>query len=230
MDQPSFKQGIRDCLPTLLGYFSIGLACGIVGIATHLSTLEITLLAVLVYAGAAQFIICALIAVGSPISAIIFTTFIVNLRMFLLSMTLAPAFRQESLLKNIGIGTLLTDETFGVAINQMVQQKRVSAAWMYGLNLTAYLFWILSCFLGAVFGQWISDPEMFGLDFSLTAMFLALLVLQLEHIPSGKLKLYLSLIVYIIIFMLIFCMLVPSYVAIILSTIVVASIGVIKDR
>ncbi|MDQ0216792.1 4-azaleucine resistance transporter AzlC [Oikeobacillus pervagus] len=227
---PTFSQGVKDCVPTLIGYTSIGIAMGIVGASSNLSILEVTLLSTLVYAGASQFIICALLVSGSPISVIVFTTFIVNLRNFLLSMTLAPHFTKYSLLKNIGIGALVTDESFGVAINKIAKREMINAKWMNGLNVTAYLFWILSCMLGAIFGKWISNPEVFGLDFSLTAMFLALLVLQLQSIDNGKLKFYLSLIIYVVLLMLVLCMFVPSYIAIILSTIIVATIGVVKDK
>lgn len=227
---PTFSQGVKDCVPTLIGYISIGIAMGIVGAASNLSILEVSLLSILVYAGASQFIICALLVSGSPFSVIVFTTFIVNLRHLLLSMTIAPHFTNDTLLKNIGIGALLTDESFGVAANKIAKREMINASWMNGLNLTAYIFWILSCTLGAIFGKWISNPEVLGLDFSLTAMFLALLVLQLESIDHGKLKFYLSLIVYVVLLMLILCMFVPSYIAILLSTIIVATIGVVKDK
>ncbi|WP_099364231.1 AzlC family ABC transporter permease [Fredinandcohnia onubensis] len=227
---PTFSQGVKDCVPTLIGYISIGIAMGIVGAASNLSIVEIALLSVLVYAGAAQFIICALLVSGSPFSVIVFTTFIVNLRHLLLCMTLAPSFKNDSLLKNIGIGALVTDESFGVAANKIAKREMINASWMNGLNLTAYIFWILSCTLGAIFGKWISNPEVLGLDFSLTAMFLALLVLQVESMERGKLKFYLSLIAYVILFMLVLCMFVPSYIAILLSTMIVATIGVVKDK
>ncbi|MEH7381075.1 AzlC family ABC transporter permease [Bacillus sp. JJ1533] len=227
---PTFSQGVKDCVPTLIGYVSIGIAMGIVGASSNLSIVEIALLSSLVYAGAAQFIICALLVSGSPISVIVFTTFIVNLRNFLLSMTLAPHFTKYSLMKNVGIGALVTDESFGVAINKIAKKEVINAHWMNGLNVTAFISWILSCILGAIFGKWISNPEVFGLDFSLTAMFLALLVLQFQTIEHGKLKFYLSLIVYVVLLMLVLCMFVPSYIAILLSTIIGATIGVVKDK
>jgi 4-azaleucine resistance transporter AzlC len=231
VENPStFSQGVKDCIPTLIGYISIGIAMGIVGVSSNLSIAEITLLAALVYAGASQFIICALLVTESPITVIIFTTFIVNLRNFLLCMALAPHFTKYSLMKNIGIGALVTDESFGVAINKISKKGYMNAEWMNGLNITAYIFWILSCMLGAIFGKWISDPKVFGLDFSLTAMFLALVVLQFQNIENGKIKFYLSLVLYVVLLMIVLCMFVPSYIAIILSTIIVATIGVVKDK
>lgn len=54
----TFKQGVKACIPTLLGYAGVGLSFGIVAVASGFSLLEIILLCLLVYAGAAQFIIC----------------------------------------------------------------------------------------------------------------------------------------------------------------------------
>lgn len=48
---------------------------------------------------------------------------------------------------------------------------------MHGLNTTAYLNWIAANIAGAFFGKWITNPEKFGLDFALPAMFIGLLVL-----------------------------------------------------
>jgi 4-azaleucine resistance transporter AzlC len=229
-EKSEFWQGVKDCIPTLLGYTSIGLAAGIVGVSIHLSVAEIALFAALLYAGAAQFIIYALLAANSPVSAIIVTTFIVNLRNFLLSMTIAPHFTQYSLWKNIGIGSLVTDESFGVAVNKVANGEKLNDRWMNGLNITAYLFWILSCVLGALVGKWISNPEALGLDFSLTAMFVALLVSQLQSIKKDKIELYFSLVVYMIASMFLLTFFVPSHVAIIVSTVIVATIGVVKVK
>ncbi|PAQ15551.1 branched-chain amino acid ABC transporter permease [Bacillaceae bacterium SAOS 7] len=229
-EQLTFVQGVKDCVPTLLGYISIGFAAGVVGVASGLSVMEIALMSMFVYAGAAQFIICGMLATASPPSAIIFTAFIVNLRHFLLSATLAPHFSQYSLLKNTGIGALVTDESFGVAASRIFSSKPVNDRWMNGLNLTAYITWIAACVVGAILGKWVSDPEKFGLDFALTAMFVALLVLQIDSLKRSQLMHYLFLIV-----MMVACMYVLSFflsidLAVILSTVIVATIGVVTSR
>jgi 4-azaleucine resistance transporter AzlC len=226
----TFRQGAKDCIPTLLGYISIGLAAGVVGVSSHLSVMEVALLSALVYAGAAQFIICALMVANSSISAIILTTFIVNLRHFLLSATVAPKFTKYSLLKNVGIGVLLTDESFGVSSSKIAKGEPINDRWMNGLNITAYVSWIIACTTGAIFGHLLSNPEAFGFDFALTAMFLALLVLQIESVLPSKLNHYLRLILYMAITMIVLSFLVPSHMAVLISTIIVATIGVVTDK
>ncbi|MBC1209592.1 AzlC family ABC transporter permease [Listeria booriae] len=230
VSEGSFLQGVKDCIPTLLGYISIGIAAGVAGIAANLNVLEVTLLAVFVYAGAAQFIICAMLLTNSTTLAIIVTTFIVNFRHFLLGATLAPHFQKDSMLKNIGISLLVTDESFGVAAMKLAKKEPMYAAWMNGLNITAYVVWIASCALGGMVGKLIPNPALFGLDFALTAMFVALFVFQLQSVPKSKLRHIAFLILYMLIFMIGLSFVVSSNVAVVLSTLIVATIGVVTDR
>jgi len=230
LGENSYWQGIKDCVPTLLGYISIGFAFGVVGISSGISVLEVALLSFLVYGGASQFIFCALLVAGSPPAVIIFTTFMVNLRHFLLSLTLTPHFSHYSLGRNIGIGILLTDESFGVAASKLAGGSRLGDKWMYGLNFAAYVCWGLSCLLGAVAGQWVENPEPLGLDFALTAMFVALLVLQIGDGVSSKIRTSLTLILCTIIAMVLFSFFMPTYIAVLLTTILVAGLGAVMDR
>ena len=56
---------MKECIPTLLGYASVGLSFGIVAVSQNFSVLEIILLCLIIYAGAAQFIICTLVIAGT---------------------------------------------------------------------------------------------------------------------------------------------------------------------
>ncbi|MGW5357259.1 AzlC family ABC transporter permease [Staphylococcus xylosus] len=226
----TFKQGVKECIPTLLGYAGVGLSFGIVAVASGFSMLEIILLCLLVYAGAAQFIICALVISGTPIFAIILTTFIVNSRMFLLSMTLAPSYKNYNLLNRIGLSTLVTDETFGVAITPHLKGEKINDRWLHGLNITAYVFWTFACIIGAVFGKYIHQPEALGLDFAITAMFIFLAVSQFESLRRSKINTYFVLIICVIVMMLSLSLFMPSYLAIILASTIAALIGVVMER
>lgn len=180
----TFKQGVIACVPTILGYFGIGIAAGILGKSSGLSIMSIVLMSMIIYGGSSQFIIIGMLATNSPFSAIVFTTFLVNARHFLMSLSVAEYFRDFSMAKSIGIGTLLTDESYGVLMNPIMNGKNVSFKWVNGLNITAYLVWIFSTLVGALIGNLIPNPNQFGLDFALVAMFIGLIVLQIE----GQLK------------------------------------------
>ncbi|CAC6095062.1 AzlC domain protein [Staphylococcus aureus subsp. aureus 21251] len=49
----SFRQGVQECIPTLLGYAGVGISFGIVASSQNFSILEIILLCLVIYAGAA---------------------------------------------------------------------------------------------------------------------------------------------------------------------------------
>ncbi|PZD96170.1 branched-chain amino acid ABC transporter permease [Paenibacillus sambharensis] len=176
-----FWQGVKDCVPTLLGYLSIGFACGVVGRTAGLSTAEIVLLSTFLYAGSAQFIVAGMIAAGGTMYSIIVTVLFVNIRHLLLSAAISPYFRSFPWWKNVLLGSQLTDETFGVAVNRLSNDWKHRDKWMFGLNITAHINWIAATFAGAYFGAWIPDPEAYGLSFALPAMFIGLLVLQMAH-------------------------------------------------
>ena len=180
----SFREGVIACIPTVLGYFGIGLAAGILGKSSGLSIMSIVLMSAIIYGGSSQFIIIGMLMTNSPVSAIVFTTFLVNARHFLMSLSVAEYFRDFSIPKSIAIGSLLTDESYGVLMNPIMNGKQVSFQWVNGLNITAYLVWILSTLVGGLVGNLIPNPEQFGLDFALVAMFIGLVVLQID----GELK------------------------------------------
>lgn len=44
MKKYAFREGMRDAIPTVLGYASIGLACGVVSVNSGISTVEMGLM------------------------------------------------------------------------------------------------------------------------------------------------------------------------------------------
>ena len=123
MKEKGFWEGAQAAMPTALGYVSIGLACGIIG-APYVTPVEMGLMSLFVYAGSAQFAMLALIAVQAPVAAIAMTVFLINLRLFLLSLHASTYFRHTSLWQNIGMSSLLTDETYGVLMGELAIQTR----------------------------------------------------------------------------------------------------------
>ena len=183
-----FLAGVRDCLPVVLGYLAIGLAFGVVARTAGLSVLEATLMSVLLYAGSAQFITVGLIAAGAPALATIVTVALVNIRHLFYSAALAPHLHRAPLWKNLLAGIELTDETFALAASRLGTGAAVQHSWLFGVNVTAQLTWVTATCVGALLGQRVSNVSALGLDFALTAMFAALLVLQIVHRPRLRIS------------------------------------------
>ncbi len=62
----SFSDGVKACLPTVMGYLGIGIAMGIVGKSAHLAIWQIFMMSTLVYAGSAQFYLMWIAFVKCP--------------------------------------------------------------------------------------------------------------------------------------------------------------------
>jgi len=177
----TFAGGARAGLPVVLGYLGIGLAAGAVERAAGFSYAEVLLLSMVLYAGSAQFVLTSMVALASPLSAVVLTVFFVNVRHLLLSAALAPYFRTLPAWKNALLGLQLTDETFVVAAGRFAKRPPEGAAWMAGLNLAAYSTWALANLAGAVFSAQFAGSAAGTrvLGFALPCMFAGLLVLQL---------------------------------------------------
>ncbi|MGX7199086.1 AzlC family ABC transporter permease [Enterococcus nangangensis] len=223
--------GVKDTLPTVFGYIGIGLAFGIVGKAAGFSPLVITLMSIFIYAGSAQFITVSMLAAYSPILSIVLSTFLVNSRMILMSMTLAPYFKKQSVLKNIMIGTLLTDESFALSMNKLnYTERQLNFRWMNTANVISYLTWIVSTLVGALLGNFITNPEKFGLDFALVAMFIGLLYLQFIADRSLKRSLQLVVIAFTLVCTYFGLIFIPSNLLILAVTLIGCGFGVMMKH
>ncbi|MEK8128041.1 AzlC family ABC transporter permease [Paenibacillus filicis] len=225
----SFWLGVKDCVPTLLGYLSIGFAAGVVGKTSGLSGLEVVLMSTFLYAGSAQFVFAGMFAAGAGPLSIMLTVLFVNMRHLLLSAAISPYFRNQPAWKNVLIGSQLTDETFGVAIQRL--RTGISGGadrWMFGLNVTAQINWIIATWVGAYLGAWIPDPDAVGLPYALPAMFAGLLVMQIaaQHRKLPELLTAVGAVIFLIVAM----QLMPVNIAVIAAILVAPLIGMGVER
>ncbi|SYW04149.1 Branched-chain amino acid transport protein [Oenococcus oeni] len=198
----TYRSGVKDVLPTVFGYIGVGMAFGIVADANHLSILAVLFMSLLVYAGSVQFLISAMLLAGSPVSTIVLSAFLINSRIILIGASIANHFKKSSLLQNIFIGSLLTDETFALAMTKVNKTDgRLTTAWFNAANIVAYFIWVISTVVGCALGKMIKDPLEFGLDFALIAMFVGLLYLQIINDHSKTIHLQLIVVIFVAIMM-----------------------------
>lgn len=167
-------QGIRDALPLLFGIMPFGITCGIMGTAIGLTPGEVILMAVLVFAGSAQFIGITMIGAGAGAWGIVFTTLLVNLRHLLMGASLAPHMSSQPFPKQAFLSFFLTDESYALTISE-IERHGYHSAYHMCVSLTLYICWVLFNGIGAFAGSYISDPMAWGLDFAMPATFMVLL-------------------------------------------------------
>jgi 4-azaleucine resistance transporter AzlC len=176
----TFRQGAKSALPVILGYFPLAFAYGILAVQAGVSLTWTALMSVLVYAGAGQFMIVALLAAGADSLAIVLTVFVVNLRHLLMSAALAPKLGHLANWRVAAVAAELTDETFAI-ISVQGEEHHYTSGWLAGLQISSHLAWVLGSITGAVVGTAVTDPTHWGIDFALVAMFIALLAMQVRQ-------------------------------------------------
>jgi predicted branched-subunit amino acid permease len=149
-----------------------GISFGALGIAAGLDLPSVMLLSLLMFSGASQFAFVGVIAAaGSPIAAIT-SAWLLGNRNGLYAMRLSPILRTKGL-KRLVAAQLTTDESNAVSSAQQTQEDAVRGFWATGLGV--FLFWNLATLLGAVAGDFMGDPAVWGLDAAAAAAFLGLL-------------------------------------------------------
>ena len=172
----SLWRGLKIVSPVIFGYLPVGFACGVLAQKSGLSLFNAVAMSVIVYAGSAQLIGTGLIAGGAGPVALIFTTFVVNLRHLLMSAALAPRLATWKKWQVALFTAELTDETF--ALHSLRLTADTPKAETFAINLFAQTSWVIGSLAGFVAGGQIADVRPIGLDYALPAMFIALLVPQ----------------------------------------------------
>ncbi|WP_230199073.1 AzlC family ABC transporter permease [Risungbinella massiliensis] len=167
--------GWRAGFPIAIGYLPIAFAFGLLAKSSGVPAMLAVLLSLLVFAGASQFIAINLLAVGTAIGEIILTTFILNLRHFLMTTSLST--RLEGDLSRwwrslISFG--VTDENYSVA--SLSQHNPLSKYYLLALQLISFLAWNIGTWIGLLFGSVVSENVSNSMGIALYAMFIALLV------------------------------------------------------
>jgi 4-azaleucine resistance transporter AzlC len=187
------KQGATAAWPICLGYFPVGLALGVLAQQAGLPWWAVAMMSLLVFAGSAQFICVAMLAVQASPAAIILTTFIVNLRHLLMSSALAVYLNGVSRRFLLLLAYGVTDETFAVNMTRF-RNNNWGRYRSIIVNQVSNSVWFISTVIGTLVGQFIPQNA-FGIGYALTGMFICLLVFQLHsriHVITSLLALIIS--------------------------------------
>ena len=162
MDKKALNEAFKTSLPVILGYLPSGFAFGLMMSSLGQKVITSGIMAILMYAGAGQYIAVDFIKNNSPLITIIITTFLINCKHLF-----------------YGLIFLLTDETYALLTGTVYPKNVNTNQYIFYVAVINYLSWIAGCVLGAVFGS-VVKFDTTGLDFAMTALFLVILTSQLK--------------------------------------------------
>jgi len=159
--------------PVAMGYIPLGMVFGFLFVQAGGSWLMAVLASLVVYAGAAQYMMIPMVAVGMPVTTIALATLLINLRHIFYGLSLLDTFPRTALLRWY-TAFALTDETYSVLTTLPKSTPPRRLAFLAFLN---QCWWVLGTLVGAVIGTRAHIP-LDGLDFVLCALFAVLTVEQ----------------------------------------------------
>ncbi|MCI6675606.1 MAG: AzlC family ABC transporter permease [Clostridiales bacterium] len=174
MKRQEFAEGIRDGVPICLGYLSVSFAYGMMAVNSGMPIWSTVLISLSNLTSAGQFAGTNLILAGGTYLEIAMTTFIINIRYFLMSLTMSQKIDSSmTMLQRFGISFGITDEIFAVS---MQHPRDLTAPYMAGLILTPVIGWTMGTFFGGILTSLM--PKMFSnaLNIALYGMFIAIIV------------------------------------------------------
>jgi 4-azaleucine resistance transporter AzlC len=158
----------------------VGTTFGVVARQSGLQPLEIAAMSLLVFAGASQFAMVRLFSESAPAAIVIASVLFINLRHALMAASLRSQLRGLPLLGRLAAACFLTDEAFAMATGYFRRGGR-SLAYYFVFAISLYVLWNIATVGGIVLGDAIGDPRRYGIDFAITATFIAIVVLAIRN-------------------------------------------------
>ena len=176
--------------PVAMGYIPLGTVFGFLFVQAGAEWWLAVLSSIVVFAGAAQYMMIPMLAAGLPVGAIALATLIVNLRHVFYGLSLLNKFPPRGLLRWYMVFAL-TDETYSVLTTIPATTSDRDKTLVAMLN---HAWWILGSAIGAVLGAQ-ANIALTGLDFVLASLFAVLTVEQWRTRKSSA-PLWVALIAY----------------------------------
>ena len=184
MDEPggsyTFAHGARKVAPYSIAVFGFGVSFGVLA-APAMGRVAPIVMSLTVFAGSAQFASASILNDGGTVAAAVIAAVLLNARYGPIGVSVAPSLDGpwwSRLLK----AQLVVDETWALSADgRGGHDPKI----IVGAGVVLYAAWVLGTTIGVLFGDLIGDPTRLGLDAAFPALFLALLVPNLDR-PHAK--------------------------------------------
>ncbi|MCK5542919.1 MAG: AzlC family ABC transporter permease [Desulfobacterales bacterium] len=171
------KDALKGGFPIFIGYVPPAIAFGILAKSCDITLLESFLFSAVVFAGASQFIALNLLMTGMGPGGIILTTLLVNFRHFLMSAYLSTQIREMAKRYIFLIAFGVTDEVFSVL---SFSKRKLTKAFVFILQLSAYSGWVSGTIAGYVLGGFLPEILTKSMGIALYSLLLAILLPELK--------------------------------------------------
>lgn len=169
-----FLTGLRDGIPICLGYIPVSFAFGMQAAQYGFPAWVPLLISMTNLTSAGQFAGLSIIVSGGGYLELAVTTFVINLRYMLMSLSLSQKVSPKMRIPTrCAVAFGVTDEVFAVASQT---REAVNGRYMAGLILTPYFGWAAGTLLGATATSLLPVTVQSALGIMIYGMFLAIII------------------------------------------------------
>ncbi len=176
-------------LPILFSYIFVGIAFGILFHEAGYGVWWSLAAGLFIYAGSMQIIMISLMAAGTPLFMMAVMTFFINGRHLFYGLAFLEDFRKigrKSHWKYPYMALTVTDEVYSVLCSMKCPEGIDREKAQFAVCLLCHTIWTVSCVLGGIIGGALPF-DITGIDFSITAFFIVVVVSQwmqfASHLP-----------------------------------------------
>jgi len=175
----SLLAGIAGVLPILVGVVPFGLVAGAAVRQAGFGVAESIGMSVIVFAGASQIAATTLLGGGAPLWVALGTALVINARMFIYGVSIAPHLADAPGWLRPILGYMLVDQNYASTMTDGRSRDDVDVVAYYaGGGVSLWIVWQISSIAGALLGPFI--PASWGLEFAVPLVFLAMLAPSLK--------------------------------------------------
>lgn len=218
-----YFDGVKKGLPIGLGYIPVSFTFGFIAVSGGLPAWIAVFISMSNLTSSGQFAGMNLILAGASYFEIAITTFIINIRYSLMSLSLSQKLvKKTSIPHRLLFSFGVTDEIFAVA---SMEKKQIDSTFMYGLITLPYIGWTLGTILGAFSTGILPDNLKGAMGIALYGMFIALIIPPSKHSRNVLVIVIISILITCIIKYLPLFSFISSGFRIIIASVIAAGIG-----
>lgn len=220
-----FKYGLKRGLPIAIGYFPVSFTFGLMAVKGGLPIWLTVFISLSNLTSAGQFAGTNLILANASLFEISLTTFIINLRYMLMSLSLSQKIDTHiPLMKRLIFSFGITDETFSIA---SLETGKLSASYMFGLILLPMIGWTSGTLCGAWICQALPVTLSNAMGIALYGMFLAILIPAVKESKAIFIILIFAVLIHTALTYITLFSFISSGFRIIIATLISATVGAI---
>lgn len=173
-DKKDFTHGLKRGMPIAIGYIPVAFTFGLMAVYGGLPVWMAVFISLTNLTSAGQFAGTNLIISGAGFLEITLTTFVINIRYMLMSLSLSQRIDKSMTLRERLITAFgITDETFAVS---STEPGTITYSYLLGLMIGPIIGWSTGTLLGALISSTLPEGLSSAMGIALYGMFIAIII------------------------------------------------------